>query len=64
MCYSLWSYDWEETVKFKFKAAVMLAVMGGLFAALAQSASAATAKHHKHPAQPKAEYLRAAGSPK
>jgi hypothetical protein len=54
----------EETVKFKFKAAVMLAVMGGLFAALAQSASAATAKHHKHPAQPKAEYLRAAGSPK
>jgi hypothetical protein len=41
----------------------MLAVMAGLFAALAQTASAA-AKHHKHPAQPKVEYLRAAGSPK
>ncbi len=51
-------------MKLTFKAVVALTLAAGLLAALAQSASAATAKHHKHSAQPKVEYLRAAGSPK
>jgi hypothetical protein len=50
-------------MKISIRAAVALALAAGLLAAFAQNASAA-AKHHKHPAQPKVEYLRAAGSPK
>jgi ABC-type phosphate transport system substrate-binding protein len=51
-------------MKISVRAAVALTLAAGLLAALAQSASAATAKHHKHSPQPKVEYLRAAGSPK
>jgi hypothetical protein len=58
------SGDREVVMKISIRAAVALTLAVGLLAALAQSASAATAKHHKHSAQPKVEYLRAAGSPK
>jgi hypothetical protein len=57
------SGDREVVMKIKIRAAVALTLAVGLLAALAQSASAAP-KHHKHSAQPKVEYLRAAGSPK
>jgi hypothetical protein len=56
--------DREVAMKISAKTAVALTIAAGLLAAFVQSASAATAKHHKHSAQPKVEYLQAAGSPK
>jgi ABC-type phosphate transport system substrate-binding protein len=55
--------DKEVVIMKIIRTAVAFALAAGLLAALAQSASAAP-KHHKHAAQPKVEYLRAAGSPK
>jgi hypothetical protein len=50
-------------MKISIRTAVALTLAAGLLAAFAQTASASP-KHHKQSAQPKVEYLRAAGSPK